>query len=104
MPEKSKRPLVPNFRTEAEEAQWWYDNRSMVEKQFMTAIKNGTVGSGIAQRLARETRESKNITIRMPVADIDRARELAGKKGVGYQTYMKMLLHEALTREAGKAQ
>jgi predicted DNA binding CopG/RHH family protein len=24
---------------------------------------------------------------------------LAGKKGIGYQTYMKMLLHEALERE-----
>jgi len=104
MREKSKRPLVPKFKTEAEEAKWWYDNRNMVEKEFMTAMKNGTVGHGIAQRLSQQARESKNITIRMPIADIDRARDLAGKKGIGYQTYMKMLLHEALNREAGKSQ
>ena len=91
--------MAPKFKTEAEEAQWWYSNRSMVEKEFMKAIKDGTVGRGIAQRLARETHESKNITIRMPLADIDRARALAGRKGIGYQTYMKMLLHEALQRE-----
>jgi hypothetical protein len=102
MPEKTKRPPVPKFKTEAEEAQWWFDHRTMVEREFMTAIRNGTVGRGIAQRLAREVRESKNITIRMPIADIERARDLAGKKGIGYQTYMKMLLHEALNREARK--
>ena len=73
MREKSRRPLVPKFKTEAEEAKWWYDNRNMVEKEFMTAIKNGTVGHDIAQRLAQKARESKNITIRMPVADISRA-------------------------------
>jgi hypothetical protein len=47
MREKTKRPLLPKFKSEAEEAQWWYDNRSMVEKEFMTAIGNGTVGRGI---------------------------------------------------------
>jgi predicted DNA binding CopG/RHH family protein len=104
MAETSKRPPVPKFRTEAEEAQWWYDHRDMVEKEFMAAIRNGTVGRGIAQRLASKACESKNITIRMPVADIDRARVLAEKRGVGYQTYMKMLLHEALGREARKSQ
>src|SRR5260370_10835538 len=103
MREKTKRPLAPKFKTEAEEAQWWYKNRDMVEKEFMKAIRNGTVGRGIAQRLASVARESKNITIRMPVTDIDRARDLAEKKGIGYQTYMKMLLHEALDREAGKS-
>jgi hypothetical protein len=50
--------------------------------------------------------ESKKIAIRIRAVDIERARELAEKKGIGYQTYMKMLLHEALEREiqrAGKA-
>jgi predicted DNA binding CopG/RHH family protein len=38
----------------------------------------------------------------MPLDDIDRARVLAEKKGIGYQTYMKMLLHEALEREENR--
>jgi hypothetical protein len=109
MAEKSKRLTVPKFGTEAEEAKWWYENREMVEEEFRTAIRGGTVRRGTAQRLtkearkAKDTRESRNITIRMPVADIDRARAMAEKKGIGYQTYIKMLLREALDREARRA-
>jgi predicted DNA binding CopG/RHH family protein len=47
----------------------------------------------------REARESKNITIRLPIADIERARRLSAKKGLGCQTHMKMLLHESLEKE-----
>jgi len=36
---------------------------------------------------------------RIPVDDIERAHRLADRKGLGYQTYMKMLLHAALNRE-----
>ncbi len=35
----------------------------------------------------------------MPAADIERARRLADHKGLSYETYLKMLLHEALNRE-----
>ncbi|HUP04499.1 MAG TPA: hypothetical protein VMU19_10950 [Bryobacteraceae bacterium] len=36
----------------------------------------------------------------MPAIDLIRARKLAAQKGIGYQTYVKRLLHEALRREA----
>jgi predicted DNA binding CopG/RHH family protein len=75
----------------------------MVEKKLGVALKSGTAQRGSAPRLIREARESKNITIRMPVAEIERVRALADKRGIGYQTYMKMLLREALDREARKA-
>jgi predicted DNA binding CopG/RHH family protein len=65
----------------------------------MGAMHEGTIGRGTAQRLVREARLSKNITIRMPLADLERARKLSARKGLGYQTFMKMLLHEALVRE-----
>ncbi len=104
MPEKKPtRPVVPKFATEAEEAKWWYENRRMVEDEFRKAMKEGSIRRGTAERLVREARESRNITIRIPVVDIERARELAEKKGIGYQTYMKMLLHEALDRERRRA-
>ncbi len=50
--------------------------------------------------MIRERRESKNITIRVALADIERARSLAARKGIGYQTYVKILLKEALDRES----
>jgi predicted DNA binding CopG/RHH family protein len=41
--------------------------------------------------------------MRLPVQDIERARQLAGKRGVGYQTLIKSLLHDSLKREMGRA-
>jgi predicted DNA binding CopG/RHH family protein len=38
----------------------------------------------------------------MPLADLERARTLSARKGLAYQTYMKMLLHEALDREENR--
>jgi predicted DNA binding CopG/RHH family protein len=40
--------------------------------------------------------------LRLQANDIETARAIAAQKGIGYQTYVKMLLHEALRREAGK--
>jgi hypothetical protein len=32
---------MPHFETEREEADWWYDNRNLLEKEFVKAIKAG---------------------------------------------------------------
>jgi predicted DNA binding CopG/RHH family protein len=42
-------------------------------------------------------------TIRLAPEDISRARALAERRGLRYQTYLKMLIHEALEREERKA-
>jgi predicted DNA binding CopG/RHH family protein len=52
------------------------------------------IKSGKARRCALRT-----VTIRLPVPDIEAAQDLAQQKGLPYQTYMKMLLHEALEKE-----
>ena len=36
----------------------------------------------------------------LPIPDLARAREIADRKGIGYQTLLKMLVHEGLQREA----
>ena len=102
MPAKARRPTVPKFETEAEEAQWWDGQKKMVEEQLVQAMRDGSAKRGTAQRLTRQAREARNITIRMPLDDLERARSLAEQKGLGYQTYMKMLLREALDREERK--
>lgn len=45
----------------------------------------------------------KTVTMRLPVPDLKIARDLAQDNGLAYQTYIKMLLHEALQRERGSA-
>jgi predicted DNA binding CopG/RHH family protein len=43
---------------------------------------------------------SVQIALRLPEPDVTKAREIATRKGVGYQTLLKMLVHEGLRREA----
>jgi predicted DNA binding CopG/RHH family protein len=90
---------VPEFETDEQEAQWWDEHKSQVEQNLGAAMRNDTARRGSAQRVVKDARTSKNITIRMPLADLERARRLSSKKGLAYQTYMKMLLHEVLDRE-----
>ena len=49
-----------------------------------------------------ENKKSVQIAIRLPEADIAQARKIASRKGIGYQTLLKMIVHEGLAREAGR--
>jgi predicted DNA binding CopG/RHH family protein len=99
---KQPKRIMPVFATEAEEAQWWFDNRNKHGKQLVDAVK-----SGKAQVLTKETlREriavskrtaSPVVALRIPEADLALARKQAEQKGLPYQTYIKSLLHETLT-------
>jgi hypothetical protein len=42
---------------------------------------------------------SQKVILRIPTDDLDRARRQPAGKGIGYQTYMKMLLREGLDRQ-----
>ena len=91
--------VVPKFATEAEEAKWRDDHMDIAEADLFEAIENGTAKHGGPQRIMREKRESEDITLRIPIAGLERSRKLAEKKGLEYETYVKTLLHEALDRE-----
>jgi hypothetical protein len=97
---------VPKFATEAEEAKWWFDNEEMIFKEFQKAAKAGTLGRGGARRLFAEkgipfpepkaSAPTPTTTIRLDPEDIAKARVLAAKRGLRYQTYLKMIIHESL--------
>ena len=83
------------FANEAEEAAWWQSHEDDLLEEFKKATKDGRIGIGtVAKRAA-----SRSTTIRLPLDDIDMAREFAEERGLRYQTYLKMLLHEALLVE-----
>src|SRR5258708_25132228 len=87
---------IPEFKTEAEEARWWAENQERVTEAFQRAAAGGHLRRGtVARRGATPT-----TTIRLDLSDIERARTLAEGRGLKYQTYLKMLLHDALEREA----
>ncbi len=87
----TKPTAIPRFKTEAEEATWWDAHPDFLAEQFEKAAKEG--------RLQRGIPKSKSVTIRVPVRDLETAQRLAERKGLPYQTYMKMLLHQALEKE-----
>ena len=86
---------IPTFATEAEEADWWYDNRELVEQSLRTAITEGWTGSGTMMRRALEA----DSAIQLDAEDAAKARAAANRMGMPYQTYVKMLIHEALEKE-----
>jgi hypothetical protein len=89
---------LPAFRSEEEEADWWYDNREQHAEDFVRAMAEGRVKrGGLAQRLAA----ARGIPmLDLPADDISRARELAERRGMEVATYLSLLVHEALEREA----
>ncbi len=84
----------PKFRDEADEARWW---EQMSDAMFDFAAEHGLKGKRPARGVARPT------SIRLRPEDIERARKLAARRGLAYQTYLKMLIHEALRKEERKA-
>jgi len=89
--------VIPKFASEAEEAKWWFDNREELDKDFARAFAEGRL------RRRTEPRPSAPVpttTIRLDPADIELARQQAEKRGLKYQTYLKMVIHEALLKEA----
>jgi len=53
-----------------------------------------------ARRVIASNAGSRQVTIRLSETMLGMAKQQAESKGLPYQTYMKMLLHEALNRES----
>jgi len=96
---KSKQLIIPKFISEAAEARWHDRHKSALESAMRRRIQGGTA---LTQRQAMARRKLRPVTIRLATEDIDIARDLAAQKGIGYQTYIKLLLRESLQRETGR--
>lgn len=86
----SKQITIPKFRTEKEEAEWWDSHPEVATELMKRAINSGK---------AKRTVPLKTVTMRLSISDIKAAQELALQRGLPYQTYIKMLLHEAIEKE-----
>ena len=59
----NKRIEIPKFASEEEEANWWFENRGMVEEEFLEAARTGRLRNGsTALRLAREAANANKMT------------------------------------------
>ena len=90
-----KKPNKPAVASEEEEAQWWPTQESKIADAFEKAAAEGRLQRGT---IARRIGTIPPTTIRLDPADVVRARTQAEQRGLKYQTYIKMLLHDALRR------
>lgn len=91
---------IPQFGSEAEEAQWCFDHRDETAALMEEAVAEGRTTSLDAVLAKRQNGgTTPTVSIRIDPSDVARARVQAQKRGLRYQTYLKMVLHEALERE-----
>lgn len=86
---------IPKFESETDEANWAFEHREDLAAGFLEAAQKGLVRQGTLKQRG----VTPPTTIRLAPEDISRARTLAERRGLRYQTYLKMLIHEALERE-----
>jgi predicted DNA binding CopG/RHH family protein len=97
---RMKKMVIPKFSNESQEAAWWDTHRSEIETEIRRRMKQKqplTLGN-----LLQGGKPSQPVTLRIPKEDLETARRLAARKGLGYQTYIKMLLREGLAKNAGE--
>ncbi len=96
---KNKQLVIPKFTSESADARWHDRHKRKLESATERRISERAVLT-LRQAVARS--KLRPVTIRLATEDIEAARGLAAQKGIGYQTYIKLLLREALQREAGR--
>lgn len=109
MPRKSKAELD----SESAEAAWYTtpEGRRQTQREFERALKRGTLlrspCSPVPQTDAKvltelveiaKAKATKAISIRLPVADLERAQQIAAKEGIGYQTVLKRAIRTGLRK------
>ncbi|HEX3748627.1 MAG TPA: hypothetical protein VHW09_32085 [Bryobacteraceae bacterium] len=111
MPRKSTE--VAKVKSEAEEAGWYTtpEGRRQTEREFARALKSGTLvrstGLKVAktdpkvlEQLMEQAKESatRAISIRVPSVDLERAKRIADKTGIGYQAVLKQAIRDGLKK------
>lgn len=109
MPHKSTD--VPRFQSETEEADWYASpqGRRQTGREIARALKDGTLIRSTGLKIAKtdpkvleqlmeqaKRNATRSISIRVPIADLEQARQIAEKTGVGYQTVLKQAIRKGL--------
>jgi len=111
MPHKSAR--IRRSKSEAEEANWYAtpEGRRHTEREFASALRMGKIARSaglkiqktdaqVLERLMEQAKENatRSISIRVPIADLERAKRIAEETGEGYQTVLKRAIRVGLRR------
>ena len=113
MPRKSAE--AAERRPEIEGAGWYASpaGRRQPQREFERALRNGALIRSPGARIPRTNPEvletlleqakanaTRPVSIRLPIADIELAKSIASKQGIGYQTVLKQAMRKGLGRAA----
>jgi hypothetical protein len=111
MPRKSTLTSEPSSKIE--ETDWYAspEGRRQTQREFERALRNGTLVRSSGSRIPRTNPDVLNtlleqakanatrpVSIRLSVADIELAKDIASKRGTGYQTVLKEAIRQGLKR------
>ncbi len=100
MNETKRHTKKPRFKNEDEESKWRASSAGRAFLKLQPRITAAPKGGGSALVSRLNNTSSVQIALRLPAPDLEKAREIAERKGIGYQTLLKKLVHEGLQREA----
>ena len=111
MPRKSAE--LAESRSETERVDWYAspEGRRQTQREFERALRNGTLIRSAGVRVPRtnpkvlealleqaKLNATRPVSIRVPIADIELAKRIASRQGVGYQTVLKKAMRKGLRR------
>jgi hypothetical protein len=110
---RRKSTSVPSFKSSGEEADWYAtsEGRRQTQREFARALRAGTLSRSaglkaaktdpkVLEQLMEQAREmaTRPVSLRIPIADLERAKRIAEETGVGYQTVLKQAIREGLKK------
>lgn len=83
--------MMPENLTEAEEAQWWFDNQDQMIEEFLASPQAQNPERSTAAR-----RFGLPFSVELRDEDSKLAREQPLRRGMHFENYTAQVLHEAL--------
>ena len=98
-----KRPgkSIPKFSSDREAADFWSASDSTAYAAHLEE-ERVTVNPRLRRRIAERAAQKEAITLRLETQQIERAKLVAQRKSIPYQTLMRMWIAEGLAKEGVK--
>ena len=93
----TRKTSIPKFRSDREAAAFWASHDSA---PYAATLKEEpmTANPRLRRRIADRAAQKKAITLRLEKQQIERAKLVAQRKSIPYQTLMRMWIAEGLAR------
>jgi len=90
---------IPVFKSEEEEAQFWDTHDSL---EYLDPLESAevTVSPELEKKLLNKREFKKPITLRLEPSQIEDVKKIANKKGLPYQTLIRMWIVEYIRKES----